>query len=159
MDLDAQIQSLIEGAPKDGMTSDAVVAIAPTLKAIAGQLKHPQYYILQTLDQGWVMTALSNRTQPEARKNIIYAFPSLKDVTSGPHSVKDPQVMALPVPVTHILFQMLAMKPVDSVIFFETPGNVNKGIEVRRQDVQSMIQIQLKQSQEAAGPQIPPDLA
>lgn len=157
MDLDTQVQTLIEEAPKDGVTGDAVVAIAPTLKAIAGQLRHPQYYILQTLDQGWVMTTLSNRNEPDTRKNIVYAFSTLKDVASGPHSVKDPQVMALPVPVIHIIFQMLALKPIDSLIFFETPGNVSQGIEVRRQDVQNLVQLQLQQAQGDA--QIPSDLA
>ncbi|HEY9738582.1 MAG TPA: hypothetical protein V6D06_19950 [Trichocoleus sp.] len=157
MDLDTQVQTLIEEAPKDGVTGDAVVAIAPTLKAIAGQLKHTQYYILQTLDQGWVMTTLSNRNEPDTRKNIVYAFSTLKDVASGPHSVKDPQVMALPVPVIHIIFQMLALKPIDSLIFFETPGNVSQGIEVRRQDVQNLVQLQLQQAQ--GDVQIPSDLA
>ncbi|MBD0335127.1 MAG: hypothetical protein ICV62_06545 [Cyanobacteria bacterium Co-bin13] len=157
MDLDTQVQSLVETAPRDGVTGDAVVAIAPTLKAIAGQLKYDQYYILQNLEQGWVMTTLSSRTEPDARKNIVYAFPSLKDVAAGPHSIKDPQVMALPVPVIHIIFQMLALKPIDSIIFFETPGNLNQGVEVRRQDVQNLVQIQLQQAQDATP--IPPDLA
>lgn len=161
MDLDTQIQTLINEAPQDGVTSDAVVRIAPTLKAIAAQLKHEQYYILQTLEQSWVMTTLSNRNQPESRKNIVYAFPTLKDVAAGPHSIRDPQVMALPVPVTHIIFQMLAMKPIDSIIFFETPGNVLQGVEVRRQDVQNLIQQQLRQSQETIPPSPPgsPDIA
>jgi hypothetical protein len=157
MDLDTQVNSLIEAAPRDGVTGDAVVAIAPTLKAIAAQLKHDQYYILQNLEQGWVMTTLSNRNEPDTRKNIVYAFPSLKDVAAGPHSIKDPQVMALPVPVIHIIFQMLALKPIDSIIFFETPGNLNQGVEVRRQDVQALVQTQLQQAQE--NPPIPPDLA
>ncbi|ASC72970.1 hypothetical protein XM38_039310 [Halomicronema hongdechloris C2206] len=156
MDLDQQLQTLIDEAPDDGMTADAVRAIAPTLKAIAMQLKHGQYYILQTLDQNWVMTALSNRNQPENRKNIVYAYCTLQDVASGPHSVKDPQVMALPLPVTHILFQMLALKPIDSIIFFDTPGNVRKGIEVRRQDVQSLLQTQL---QHPSSGQVPSDMA
>jgi hypothetical protein len=66
--------------------------------------------------------------------------------------------MALPVPVTHIIFQMLAMKPIDSIIFFETPGNVNTGIEVRREDVQTMIQTQLRQTQPPPST-LPPNIA
>ena len=157
MDLNSQIQTLVKEAPNDGVTSDAVIAIAPALKAIASQLKHPQYYILQTLDQSWVMTSLSQRTQPEVRKNIIYAFPTLKDVEAGPHPVKDPQIMALPIPVTHILFQMLAMKPIDSIIFFDIPGNLNQGIEIRQEEVKKLVQIHLKKA--SNGSQIPSDLA
>jgi hypothetical protein len=157
MDLDAQISDLIQGASGSAVTADAVQAIAPTLKAIAGQLQHDHYYILQTLEQGWVMTTLSSRNQPDVKKNIVYAYQSLKDAGEGPVSVKDPQVMALPVPVTHILFQMLAMKPVHSVVFMEQPGQAGKGVEVRRQDIEALIQAQLKQSQ-PGGP-MPPELA
>lgn len=157
MDLDAQISALVQEATGSAVTPDTVEAIAPTLKAVAGQLQHRQYYILQTLEQGWVMTTLSSRNQPDVKKNIVYAYPSLKDAGAGPISVKDPQVMALPVPVTHILFQMLAMKPVHSVVFLEQPGQAGQGVEVRRQDIEALIQAQLKQAQQG-GP-VPPNLA
>jgi hypothetical protein len=102
------------------------------------------------------MTTLSSRNQPDVKKNIVYAYPSLQDAASGPTSVKDPQVMALPIPVTHILFQMLAMKPVDSVIFFEKPGQAGQGVEIRRQDMEALIHAQLKQAQ--PGSVMPPNL-
>ncbi len=156
MDLDTQISELTQGASGSTVTADAVEAIAPTLKAIAGQLQHKQYYILQNLEQGWVMTTLSSRNQPDVKKNIVYAYPSLNEAATGPVSVKDPQVMAIPIPVIHILFQMLAMKPVDSVIFFEKPGQGGQGVEVRRQDVEALIQTQLRSKQ---GGVVPPNLA
>jgi hypothetical protein len=156
MDLDTQISELVQGATRGTVTADAVEVIAPTLKAVAGQLKHSQYYILQTLEQGWLMTTLSSRNQPEVKKNVVYAYPSLKDAGTGSNSVKDPQVMALPVPVIHILFQMLAMKPVHSVVFLENPGQAGQGVEVRRQDIEALIQVQLKQ---AKGGSVPPNLA
>jgi hypothetical protein len=156
MDLDAQIADLVQGAPGNALPTGAVEAIAPTLKAIAGQLKYDQYYILQTLEQGWVMTTLSSREQPDIRKNVVYAFPSLDDARTSSASAKDPQVMALPVPITHILFQMLAMKPVHSVVFLEGSGKAGQGVEVRRQDIESLIQAQLKQTQ---GGSAPPNLA
>ena len=157
MDIDQQIETLIKEAPNDGITGQAVKAIAPALKAVATQLKRPQYYILQTLDQGWVMTTLSQQNQPKVQKNVVHAFPTLQDAAAGPYSVQDPQVMALPVPVTHILFQMLALKTIDSVIFFDSPGNLKQGLEVRRADIQALLQAQLKQTQGAA--QTPPDIA
>ncbi|MEA5449701.1 hypothetical protein VB780_14040 [Leptolyngbya sp. CCNP1308] len=157
MDLDAQIASLQTSAPDDGVTGNAITTIAPTLKAIAGQLKHEQYYVLQTLEQGWMMTTLSNRTQPNTQKNIVYAYPTLQDAATSQATVKDPQVMALPVPVVHILFQLLAMQPIDSLIFFETPGQASQGVEIRRQDMQALIQAQLQQAQQ--GNPIPPNMA
>jgi hypothetical protein len=157
MDLDQQLQELIDHAPPDGTTPGIVQTIAPALKLIAAQLKHLEYYVLQTLDQGWVMTTLSNRNQPDVEKNVIYAFPTLKDAASGPNSPKNPEVIVIPVPVTHILFQMMAMKSADSIVFFDTPGNLASGIEVKRADLQNVIQLQLQKSQVA--PQVPPDIA
>lgn len=150
--LDQQIQILIDEAPQEGGTGSAMVLIAPAIKTIAERLKHLEYYVLQTLDQGWVMTTLSNRKQPNNRKNIIYAYPTLTDAAKGPQSVKDPQLMAIPTAVTHILFQMLALKSLDSLIFFETPGNVSQGIEVRRQEFQALLQAHLQESQGQSDP-------
>jgi hypothetical protein len=55
--------------------------------------------------------------------------------------------MAIPTPVTHILFQMLALKSLDSLIFFETPGNLKQGVEIRRPEFQALLQAQLKETQ------------
>jgi hypothetical protein len=75
--LDEQIQVLLKDAPNDGVTGTAMAAIAPTLKAIAGGLKHTQYYVLQTLDQGWVMThpQQSPRTQCASQHYLCLPHP------------------------------------------------------------------------------------
>ncbi|MCU0565826.1 MAG: hypothetical protein MUF49_04445 [Oculatellaceae cyanobacterium Prado106] len=153
MDINQQIQLLMSEAPQYGATALEVKAIAPALVAIAGQLKHPEYYVLQTLDQNWVMTVLNHRTQPDTTKNIIYVFPSLEDAKTTANSLDNVQIVAVPVPVVHILFQILAMKPLDSIIFFETPGNVQSGTEVSRQDMLELIQSSLQNSP------VPPDIA
>lgn len=156
MDLDQQIQELIQQAPNDGATPAAVEAIAPALKQIAEQLQHPQYYILQTLEQRWAMTTLNHQAQPELQKNVVYAYADLKDALASPVA-KDPQIMAFPVLVTHILFQMVAMTTVDSVIFFEFSGNLNAGTEVTRANVQELVQLYLKGVQGFFS--VPPDIA
>lgn len=157
MDLNQQIQVLIDEAPHYGVASTEVEAIAPALKAIAAQLKHPQYYVLQTPDQGWLMTTIANNTEPELTKNVIYGFPTLKDVTASTHAQEDPRVIALPIPIAHILFQMLAMKPVDSIVFFETPGNLQVGTEITRENLMALIQIHLQKFQSES--RLPPDIA
>lgn len=162
MDLDEQIQSLIDLAPQDDITPQVVAAIAPGLKLLAGQLRHSQYYILQNFDQDWVLTTLSNRANPAAEKRVIYAFPSLQDVPAVAAAGLDPQVIAVPIPVTHILFQLVGLETVDSTVFFETPGDLTTGIEVRREDLQNLIQVQLKQNPSAprsSPSQLPPDIA
>lgn len=146
-DLKEQIQSLIQNAPDDGVTGPTVEAISPVLLAIANRLKHPQYYILQTLSRSWVMTTLSNRREPDVRKNVLYGFPTLKDAASDPNTAKNPQIMAIPTPATHILFQMLALKSLDSIIFFDIPGNLKQGTEIQKQEFQAMVQTHLKESQ------------
>ncbi len=161
MDLEQQIQVLIENAPQDGTTPKIVEAIAPVLTLIANQLRHSDYHILQTLDQGWVVTTLSNRAQPNVEKNVIYAFPTLKDATDF-QSVADPQIIVATVPVTHILFQMLAIDTITSIVFFNTPGNLTAGTEVRRDDLQQLIQIQLQQTHSTPRSypnNLPPDIA
>jgi hypothetical protein len=161
MDLEQQIQVLVDNAPKDGTTPKAIEAIAPVLTLLASQLQHSDYYILQTLDQGWVLTTLSNRAQPEIEKNVIYAFPTLKDAADF-QSVSDPEILAARVPVTHILFQMLAIETVTSIVFFDTPGNLTAGIEVRRDNLQQLIQTQLQQIRSVPRSypnNLPPDMA
>lgn len=162
MDLDEQIQVLIDNAPQDGITPQTVAAIAPGLKLLAGSLRNGQYYILQSLEQDWVLTTLSNRANPDIEKRVIYAFPTLQDVGAASAAELDPQVIAVPIPVTHILFQLAALEIVDSIIFFETPSNFTTGIEIRREDIQNLIQVQLKQNPftpNAPARQLPPDIA
>ncbi len=156
MDLDQQLQVLIDNAPQDGTTPYAVAAIAPMLKAIASQLKHSEYYILQTMDQEWVLVTLQNQSEPTMEKTVIYAFPTLKDVSFSPYSLNDPNLMATPLPIIHILFEMIAINTIDSIIFMETPGDPQSGIELRQEDIQTLLQQQL---QERLSPTIPPDLA
>ena len=92
------------------------------------------------------MTTLSHRNQLDSQKNVVYAYPSLKDATESQIANLDPRVMALPVPVVHILFQLLAMKSVDSLIFCETLGQNGQRVEVRRQELESLVQSQLQET-------------
>ncbi len=159
MDLEQQIQELIDGAPQDGKTPGAVRAIAPVLRQIAEQLKHPQYYILQTVDQHWVITTLSSQAESGVERNIIYAFSSRQDVAVGSRVQQNSQMMALPLPVIHLLFQILALNTIDSIIFFDTPGNTETGTEIQRQRIQDLIQAQLKQTHLNRDSNLPPDIA
>lgn len=148
MNLEQQMQALIDNAPQDGQTPMIMEAIAPVLKHFADRLQHSQYYILQSPHQSWLVTTLSNRNQPELEKNVIYAFTTPQDSLSfQPHSQPQTQSQnpALAIPVLQILFQMFALTMVDSVIFFEVPGNTVNGTEVRRQDLATAIQDQLRQ--------------
>jgi hypothetical protein len=156
-DLEVQIQLLIDNAPQDGVTPQLVATIAPALRAIAQKLRHPQYYILQNLQESWVLTTLSNRANPELEKRVVYAFPRLQDVALSSSAGLDPQVVAKVIPVIHILFQLVALDPVDSIVFFETPGTTSNAIEVQRTELQNLIQQNLQQHKPSQ--QVPPNIA
>lgn len=157
MDLQAQIQSLIDNAPQDGITPQLVAAIAPALTKIAHKLRYPQYYILQNLQHDWVLTTLNNRTNPKLQKQVIYAYPTLQNVSTTSGVGFDPQMIAAPIGVIEILFQIVALEPVDSIIFFDNTGTPANAVEIERSQVQSVIEASLQQNRPS--PNIPPDIA
>ncbi|MDJ1179924.1 hypothetical protein PJF56_13730 [Roseofilum sp. BLCC_M91] len=161
MDLDDQIQALIDQAPQDGTTPRIIAAIAPALKALAQQLQHSQYYILQSVNQEWVFTTLRNNEEPEFTKKVIYVFPTLKDAAQSPSAKDDPNLMAAPIAITALLFQIVTL-PIDSLVFFETPGDFQSAVEVRSEDVKNLIQSYLTQLSSGSAPpnsNIPPNMA
>lgn len=157
MDLEAQIQLLIDNAPRDGMTPNLIAAIAPALRTIAQKLRHSQYYILQNSESSWVLTTLSNLTNPGLEKRVVYAFPTIQDVSLISPAGLDPQMLAKIIPVTHILFQLVALEPVDSIVFLETPGKTTHTVEIRRTELEKLMQKHLRQQRSPK--QIPPDIA
>jgi hypothetical protein len=149
MDIDQQLEKLIEEAPAErGMPKVMEYAIAPILKRIAQQLQHQDYYILQNVEEKWQVTTLRHRQDENLKKRVIYAFPSLEDAGTFAQHSDDPQLMALPVPVANILFELLAFDQVDSVIFFDESGNYDNGTEIPRDKLQQLIREQLKKLKE-----------
>jgi hypothetical protein len=164
MNLDQQIQSLIDEATPDGTTPQVVAAIAPALKLLAQELQHLEYYILQTVDGSWAVTTLSNRSQPNLEKRVIYAFPTANDAAKAASSFNS-RIVTVSIPVAYILFQMLALESIDSIIFFEISGRLEAGTEVLRSQVQNLIGSYLQQYQSAPKStkskftNLPPDIA
>ena len=110
MDLEAQIQLLIDNAPQDGVTPQVMVSIAPVLIAIAQKLNRYQYFILQNSEKDWVVTTLSNRANPGIEKQVIYAFPTIQDVSLISDAGRDPHLLPTPMDVIQILFQLVHQK-------------------------------------------------
>ncbi|OCR02160.1 hypothetical protein BCD67_13560 [Oscillatoriales cyanobacterium USR001] len=161
MNLDRQIQTLIDEATPDGTTPEIVAAIAPALKLLAQQLQHLEYYILQSLDGSWAVTTLSNRSQPNLEKRVIYAFSAAKDAKNASTSL-NARIVTVSMPVTYVLFQMLALETIDSIIFFESSGRLDAGTEVMRSQVQNLIGSYLQEYQlrsKAKFTNLPPDIA
>lgn len=160
MNLEEQLKILIDEAPQHGVPSPVMEqAVTPVLKGFAETLKHLEYYVAQNLDGDWVLTTLQNRAQPTQEKKVIYAFANRKDAANF-QGTADLQMMAMAVPVTSLLFQLFAVQQVDSIIFLETPGDLNTGIEIQRPDLQIAIQKQLQQiNPPRQRGTIPPNLA
>ena len=157
MNLQAQIQSLIDNAPQDGITPQLVASIVPALTEIARKLHFHEYYILRNTDGDWVLTTLRNRIEPQLQKQVIYAYPTLQDVSTTSGVGFDPQMIAAPIGVIEILFQMVALQPVDSIIFFDTPGTTANAVEIERSLIQTIIESSLQQNHRSSD--IPPDIA
>ncbi len=153
MDLQQQVQALIDEAPTDGGMPAAIRIIAPLLHDLAEQrLQHEQYYVLQNLQGNWQLTTLQHRQRPGLEKTVVYAFANLQDATRSSRSA---ELVALPIPVIPLLFQLLALEPVDSLLFLETVGDLDRGEELTRQELQQLVQEALRQNQ----PSPPMDIA
>jgi hypothetical protein len=160
MDLDQQIQALIEKAPPDGSTPQILEAIAPALLLMAQQLQHLEYSILQAIDQSWAIVILSNLKQPGREKRVIYAWSSLQDALQA--AAAGDRLKSVSLPVTHILFQMIALEGLESIVFFESPGNLEVGTEITREQVQNLINVYLQQYRstlQSNSSNLPPDIA
>ena len=160
MDLDQQIQALIEKAPPDGSTAQILEAIAPALLLMAQQLQHLEYSILQAIDQSWAIVILSNLKQPGREKRVIYAWSSLQDALQA--AAAGDRLKSVSLPVTHILFQMIALEGLESIVFFESPGNLEVGTEITREQVQNLINVYLQQYRstlQSNSSNLPPDIA
>lgn len=156
MDIDQQLQDLIEGAPPETGLKQAIETVSPVIQSIAKQLQHSEYYILQSVSKQWLQATVAHKDNPAQPKHVIYAYPSLAAAAGDKLAKSNPGLMALPIPVARLLFQLPSIEPVDSLIFLETE-NRDRAIEVRRNDLKAMFQSQLTQNMT---PQtIPPDIA
>ncbi|WP_036481791.1 hypothetical protein [Myxosarcina sp. GI1] len=152
MDLENQLKILIDEAPQYGISPIIIQkAIAPVLQLFAEQLQHSEYYILQNLEENWVLTTIANSDRQQ--KKVIYAFTSVRDAATFQANA-DPSIIAAAIPVTHLLFRLFSLEQVDSIFFLNDSHNLNTGIEVRRDRLFQLIQQQLQQIT-----QVPPDIA
>jgi hypothetical protein len=152
MKLNRQLKILLDEAPRQGVPPFVMEkAVIPVLKAFASQLKHLEYYILQSRDprsasegnREWMATTLSNIENPQQEKRVIYAFATAEDAIASQENANVLGEIAS-IPVTHLLFQLLAIDTIDSIIFLETPGNLEKGLDIYRTSLQNSIQKQLQ---------------
>ncbi|MGP0129586.1 MAG: hypothetical protein ACTMUB_10105 [cyanobacterium endosymbiont of Rhopalodia musculus] len=150
MNIKKQLEILANNAPEYGVSIEIMEqAVNPVLKFFANQHKQTDYFVLHTSDRHWIITTLNNRKQPQITKRVVYGFVSHQDARNFQDTV-DPSSVNLPIdivsiPITHLFFQMFAIRQVDSIILMDNPNNQTQGIEIQREDIENMIQKQLQQ--------------
>jgi len=153
MELDRQLKGLIDDAANYGVSPVVIEkAIAPVLKLFANQLQHLEYYVLQNLEEDWVLTTITN-PQLKQDKRVIYAFISVRDAAAFGGKT-NPDLIAMSIPIAQLLFRLFSLQQVDSIIFLENAQNLNQGIEIEREHLSELIQQQIKQLNN-----IPPNIA
>jgi len=155
MDIEQQLQDLIDGAPSEANLKAAIKTVSPVIRTVAKQLKHAEYYILQSIQKQWLQATIAHKDSPDQPKRVIYAYPSLAAAASDKLAKSNPSLMALPVPVAQLIFQLPSIEPVDSLIFLETDTR-DQAVEVRRNDIKVLFQSRLTQN---IKPAVPPDIA
>lgn len=153
MTLERQLQLIIDDAANHGVPPIVVEkAIVPVLKAYAEQLQNIEYYVLQNLEDDWVLTTITNsRLQQE--KNVIYAFSSVRDAANF-QSKTDPDLIAAPIAVTQLLFRLLSLQQVDSLVVLDDSQNLNRGVEIEREHLSQSVKHQIESLKK-----IPPNIA
>ena len=144
MELDRQLEVIINDAVNYGVSPIAIEkAIAPVLKMFAQRLQHLEYYVLQNLEDDWVLTTITN---PKLRqnKNVIYAFVSVQDAATFSKKT-NPDLVAIPIPVAQLLFRLFSLQQVDSIIFMENSSNLERGVQIEREHLSKSIQQQIEQ--------------
>ena len=153
MTLEQQLQLIIDDAPNYGIATAIVEqAIAPVLESFAAQLQHLEYYVLQNLENEWVLLTINN-PQLQQHKRVIYAFVTVRDAATF-QSQTDSELIAAPIAVTQLLFRLFSLQQVDSIIFLDDSQNLNRGVEIERSHLSQAIQQQIEQLTI-----IPPNLA
>ena len=159
MDIDQQLQDLIDGAPPEADLKRAIQVVSPVISAIAKQLSHAQYFILQSVSKQWLQATIAHKSNPTQSKRVIYAYPSLAAAAGDKLAKSNPGLMALPIPVAELLFRLPSIEPVDSLIFLENEAR-DQAIEVKRTEVKTLFQNQITQNMRPSSQsQIPPDIA
>jgi hypothetical protein len=140
MNLNEQVQILCQEAPDYGVPLQIMEkAIAPVLIELAQSLHHLSYFVWQTRDRAWQTTTLSRRDDPTQEKTVIYAFARRQEATLLSRNTQ-PNLELREILVTQLLFQLFALDQVNSLIFMETVGSLDRGKEIKRQDLQQLVE-------------------
>lgn len=144
--LDRQVTLLVESTP-DEETASAVRLIASVLKAIAKNLRHTVYFVIQDIDGGWLLTPLSNHDNPEVEKTTIYAYCDRTPANIDRLRLNDQNLECGEFNVIDMLFRLIGMKQVDSIVFFDRATDTQNGIEIGRADIEELCEKQIKRAQ------------
>ena len=107
-------------------------------------------------------TILSNRNQPDQEKTVVYAYATPEDAQRAIPGEQRLEVQVIGLPVIHLLFQLIALEPVDSLLVFEEAGDRSQALEITRSELQTLVKTHLqlyKRRLPKPTPPYPPNLA
>jgi hypothetical protein len=138
--LQLQGQKILRAVPPHFSLKDIQIAVS-ALYSIALKLDHTQYFIVSDPQGRWQTVTLENRHAPEYQKTVIYAFGdrTLANIERLQSENSD-RLLCDSYPVMEILFQFLGLRKIDSLVFFETLAEPNRGREIKRQELEMAIQ-------------------
>jgi hypothetical protein len=187
MNLDRQLQALIQNAPDDGEMRHLVETIAPVLRGLAQNRQRAAYFVIvqsaartevqseapigaktdgpkavgqtetQIETQSWVTVTLSHRTQSNVEKTVLYAFSTESDADRAGITRESQGLAIVNVPIVELLFQFWALNLGDELVFFERPGDVDRGTTVSRQQIDRALQAAMQPGPRPPAP--PADIA
>jgi len=153
MTLEQQLQVIINDAANHGVPTVVVEkAIAPVLRSFAEQLQKTEYYVLQNLENDWILTTITN-PQLQQDKRVIYAFTSVRDAANFQQN-NSPDLIATPIAIAQLLFRLLSLQQVDSIIVMDNSQNLNRGVEIERQSLSQSVERQIELLRK-----VPPNIA
>jgi hypothetical protein len=142
MDIQTQVQTLINESPADESMQQGIQVVAEVLGQVAQGFGHLQYFVLQNLQNQWQVTTLQHRAQPDLQKTVLYAYGHLSDAT---RMGKSEDLIALPIAIVPLLFQFFSFAEVESLLFIDEINNPDQIKELKRQDLQALVQDSLQQ--------------
>jgi hypothetical protein len=150
--LDKQLRILIDEAAGYGVPPIVMEkAIIPVLKLFLRELKNSKYFICQNPQGNWLMTTIQQKDNPTQQKKVIYAFTSQKDAWD---SLVDRDLRVISLPVTEILLRLFSVREIDSLIFLDVPGNIIKGKEIDRVQMEQLIDEKIQTTFSSSPPNI-----
>jgi hypothetical protein len=124
MDPQDDLDVLIREASQYGIPPEAMRAIAPVLLRFSAPLPASTYWIPCDAEGQWLLTTLRQSGDAAVQKQVVFAYATAE--AAQQETGQSEAVAVLP-----LLVQLIALEPVDSLVFYDRADS-EQGVEIRR---------------------------